>query len=570
MWGVAGIDWLVIIAYLAVVLVLGIGTFRRVKSASGFFIGDRRYGKLMMMLNSFGAGTHSDQAVSVSSKTYSVGISGIWYEWLWLFCTPFFWVLAPIFRRMRAVTTGDYFQARYGRSVSVLYALIGSLQLMMNIGIMIKSSGALVTAVSGGRIDSRLAILGMTSVFVIYSVVGGLHAAIVTNLVQGFLTFVFSFMILPFAWHAVGGLSGMRTTLTDPSLFAVVAPRGITAFYIAVISINALIGWVTQPGSMSMSAAGRSETEARVGVMCGTILKRVCTVAWALTALCALAFFLGRTIHPDQAFGVMARELLPKVGPGLVGLFIATMFASVMSTCNVLMIASAGLLTQNIYRPLLAPGRTDRHYIVVGRVAGAAVVALGLFFATQFSTVVQAMETWWKVAAMMGIPFFLGLFWRRMTVAAAWASTLAGFAALLFTEKISVFGHVIWDFNASVAPQLPAFLLFDGRLYLPWQMIIYLTAGLGTAVMVSLLTPRTPKERLDRFYECLRTPIAPGEPETQPFTLPPGAVPAPRNVLIKHPDFEFPKPSPSGVIGFLAGWAFVAFLIFAFYLIMKG
>ncbi len=570
MWGVAGIDWLVIIVYLAVVLVLGIGTFGRVKSASGFFIGDRRYGKLTMMLNAFGAGTHSDQAVSVSSKTFSVGISGIWYEWLWLFGTPFYWVLAPIFRRMRAVTTGDYFQARYGRSVSVLYALLGGLQLMMVIGIMIKSSTALVTAVSGGQIDSRLAILGMTAVFVVYSVVGGLHAAIVTNLVQGFLTFVFSFLILPFAWQAVGGLSGMRATLTNPGLFAVVAPRGITVFYVAVISLNALIGWVTQPHTMSMAGAGRSEIEGRVGVMCGTFLKRICTAAWALTALCGMAYFLGRTIHPDQAFGLMARELLPKAGPGLVGLFIATMFASVMSSCNVMMIASAGLLTQNIYRPLIATGRPDRHYVLVGRITGAVIVGLGLLFASQFTTVVQAMETWWKVAAMMGISFFLGLFWRRMTTAAAWASTLAAFAALLLTGKISFFGHVIWDFNASLASRLPEFLLFDGKLYLPWQMVIYLTAGLVAAVAVSLLTPRVPEERLDRFYECLRTPISPGEPETQPFTLPPGTAPAPRHVLIKHRDFEVPRPTLVGIIGFLVGWAFVGSLIFTLYLIMKG
>jgi len=245
------------------------------------------------------------------------------------------------------------------------------------------------------------------------------------------------------------------------------------------------------------------------------------------------------------------------------------MFASVMSTCNVLMIASAGLFTQNIYRPLLAPGRPDRHYIMVGRIVGAVIVALGLFFASRFATVVQAMEVWWKVAAMMGIPFILGLFWRRMTVAAAWASTLAGFTLLLLTEKISLLGHVIWDFNASIAPKLPEFLLFEGKLYLPWQMIIYLTAGLATAVVVSLLTPRVNKDQLDKFYECLRTPITPGEPETEPFTLPPGTAPAPRNVLVKHPDFEFPKPSLVGIIGFLAGWAFVALLIFSFYLIME-
>ena len=101
-------------------------------------------------------------------------------------------------------------------------------------------------------------------------------------------------------------------------------------------------------------------------------------------------------------------------------------------------------------------------------------------------------------------------------------------------------------------------------------MIIYLSVGLATAVGVSLFTSRVPEDRLNRFYECLRTPIAPGEPETSPFTLPPGTRPAPRNVLIKHPDFEFPKPTLVGVLGFLGGWAFVGLMIFCVYLIMKG
>ena len=63
------------------------------------------------MLN-FGTGTHSDQAVGVISKVYSVGLAGIWWQWLWLFKTPFDWVMAPIWRRLRVVTCADYFKVR--------------------------------------------------------------------------------------------------------------------------------------------------------------------------------------------------------------------------------------------------------------------------------------------------------------------------------------------------------------------------------------------------------------------------------------------------------------------------
>jgi Na+/proline symporter len=569
MLGVDWIDWAVIAGYLVAVTIIGVWTVKRVKSAASFFISDRKFGKILLMFFTFGAGTHADQAVMVASKTFRTGISGIWYEWLWLFCTPFFWVLAPVFRRMRAVTTGDFFYARYNRAVSVLYSFVAMLQQMVVIGLMLKSSGAMITAVSNGQINANLAILAMTAVFVAYSMAGGLGAAIVTNFVQGILTVVFSFMILPFALKAVGGLDILRTVL-HKDMFEIVAPTEITAFYIAVISINALIGWVTQPASMGMSASGRSEMEGRVGVMCGIFIKRICTIAWAMTALCAAGYYLGKDIHPDLAFGLMAGELLPKAGRGLIGLFIASMFASVMSTCNAVTVSSAGLLTENIYKPLISPNKPDRHYTAVGRFCSLLIVACGLLFAYKFETVVEGMQLFWKICALMGIAFFLGLFWRRTTSAAALASTFASFAALIFTSKITAFGKTFWDFNAHFADVLPSFMVFNNQLHLPWQLIIYLTVGFITAIVVSIVTRPVDKGKLDRFYECIRTPITPDEPETEPFTLPAGVEPAPRNVLIKHPDFEIPKPTLTSIIGFLAGWAAVGTLIYVFYLIMQS
>jgi len=127
--------------------------------------------------------------------------------------------------------------------------------------------------------------------------------------------------------------------------------------------------------------------------------------------------------------------------------------------------------------------------------------------------------------------------------------------------KIEVFGRVLWDFNAALADKLPAFMLFDGKLYMPWQMILYLAAGFIAAIAVSVFTKPESKEKLDKFYECIRTPVAPGEPETELFTLPEGTEPAPRNVLIDHPDFEVPKPTFVGIVGFVAGRAFVAVVI---------
>jgi len=567
--GIEMIDWAVIILYLVGITCVGLWAMKKVRSSTSFFIGDRKFGKVMMAFFMFGAGTHSDQAVGVAAKTYESGASGIWYQWQWLFPTPFFWLIAPIFRRMRAVTTADYFEARYGHSVSVLYAVMSMLPLLVAIGLILKGSGAIVSAVSNNAIHPNLAIVIMTVIFVIYGVAGGLSAAIATNFVQGLLTVVLSFLILPFALHEVGGMSGLRESIADPHMLSLVAPGGITFFFIAVIAFNALVGWVTMPETMANCAAGKTEMEGRMGVTTGIFGKRICTVAWMLTGLCAVAIYAnGELAEPDLAYGQMARDLLPKIAPGMIGLFIASMLASVMSTCDSLMVIASALFTENIYRKSLVTDAADGHYTFVGRVVAVVVVVCGILFAFTLESVVTGLEIFWMVSAMMGIAFWAGLFWRRATVAGAWAGTLVSFGILLFTSKIAFGGWILWDFNARLAQHLPAFMSWEGELYLPWQMILYLSAGFVTLVVVSWLTPRVDEEQLERLYGCLRTPIGPDEPETQPLTLPPGVEPGPRNVLIDHPDFEIPKPTLIGIGGFLVAWAAVGLLIGAVYWII--
>ena len=103
------IDWLVIIVYLSSLAVIGVRAASKIRTASSFFISERDFGKTMMTFFNFGTGTNTDQAVSVVSKTYESGASGIWYQWLWLFATPFYWLLAPLFRADESGNNGRLF-----------------------------------------------------------------------------------------------------------------------------------------------------------------------------------------------------------------------------------------------------------------------------------------------------------------------------------------------------------------------------------------------------------------------------------------------------------------------------
>jgi Na+/proline symporter len=233
------------------------------------------------------------------------------------------------------------------------------------------------------------------------------------------------------------------------------------------------------------------------------------------------------------------------------------------------MIASSGLFTKNVYQPLI-PNKTQKHYVLVARITSLVIVAGGVAFAYSLPGVVKGLEIFWKVSAMMGIAFWLGLFWRRTTVAGAWAGTLAGFAVLLFTGRIAFGDFVLWDFHAHFADKLPDFMVWEGELYMPWQMVFYLSTGFLLTVLVSLLTKPVDKEKLDNFYALVRTPVRPGEQVAVPCTLPPDAVVPEKKSLFPNTSLEILIPSRSSIIGFLAGWGCVATIIYSVYLIANA
>ena len=151
-YGIHIIDHAVIVIYLLGITALGVWMSRKVHTLEDFFQGGRRFGRVFMTMFAFGAGTHSDQAVGVVSKTYTNGLSGIWYQWLWLFATPFYWLIAPLVRRMRALTNADYFELRYGRGMAVLYCFVAGIIGIISMGTMLKGSGQIVVATSGAGV----------------------------------------------------------------------------------------------------------------------------------------------------------------------------------------------------------------------------------------------------------------------------------------------------------------------------------------------------------------------------------------------------------------------------------
>jgi len=446
----SALDWCVIVAYLGGILALGLWVSRGVTNSKKFFVGDRAFGKAIMIAQALGTGTHSDQAVGVAGAAYTGGFSGIWYQWLWIFTTPFYWILAQVFRRLRLVTTADFFQIRYGRCYAVMYTLFCLYLLALWQGIAIKGTSETVSAITG--LPEWSISVTVAAIFTIYGVAGGLVAAAVTDFVQGIFIVLLSFLVIPFALPRVGGFSGLHHALS-PSYFMVFGGAGgeLSAFNVCILVLSGLVGIVAQPHMMAVASTGKTEWNCRIGWTYGNFVKRLCTIGWTLTGVLAAVLIPGLAFSQrEQAFGMVVRLVLPA---GLIGLMTASLMATVMATCSSFMVDAAALFTENIYRPLIAPNKNDRHYLGVGRAASVLITIAGFVCAATMPSVVAATVHSISILPFIGVTFWIGIIWPRANRYGAWISTVAS-AIVFFAVK----DHGVSNAWASLASLLIGFI----------------------------------------------------------------------------------------------------------------
>ena len=485
MFGLQWIDIAVILVYFGVVIAIGVWASRRIKNQEDYFLAGRRFGKFIQTFAAFGQSTSADNAVGVTTTTFSNGIAGVWSSLLYLFATPMYWMVMPWMRRLRLITLGDFFEERYGsKMMAGLYAAIGSIGMMTIISVGFAAMTKTVVALTPKTIErytvqeqaeyaqaitleklearnydtltvqeaqqlERLRLQKPRKMFfhlnpdvlvwivcvivLVYAVAGGLEAAFLTDTLQGIFIIILTVMLFPFAFSKINAVSSgagvmdalrtMHAQLPESymEIFGSPATQDFTWYYIAALTMMVTINVLIQPNALIATGSAKGEYECRFGFVTGCYMKRFCTVLWGFFALLAVVLYHNEVHNPDLVWGYATLDLLGPLNMGLVGLMIACLMAALMSTADCLMITGSGLITQNIYRPLF-PGRPEKYYIFVGRIAGAGVVIGGALIATKFDTILQLLKLWWELNVMVAAAFWLGMKWRRATRPAAWCS----------------------------------------------------------------------------------------------------------------------------------------------------
>lgn len=483
MFGISIIDLLVVAFYAIIVIWLGWKAKNKVSSSGDYFMGGRRGSKIMQVANALGAGTHTAQAIAVSGATYQIGLAGIWYQWLYLFSTPIYWLLAPVYRRLRYITIGDFFQERYGLKLASAYSVMGLIYFIGEVGLILKATGVSLEAITGGMISAEVIVIVLTVFFLSYSVIGGLTSALIINLLQGVLIVMLSFLIIPFALFAGGGMTAIKDKLPE-HMFSFVAPEEVTLFFIVMLIVNGLVGVSVLPHHMAINGSGKSEMNCRTGWTYGNFTKRFATLGWAFVGVFAAALFPGLTSDKREfAFGLAITNLLPV---GLIGVMIAAMIATVLAACHNYMVGGSALFTRNFYRRFAHNNSSEKEKLKVARISSLVVVVGGVTVALTIPSVVDGLKYIWQITAFFGIAFWTGVMWRGANRYGVWASLITTIAVSLYVGN-----YTPWSLG----------LAYE------YQIALYLPAGFISLVVVSLFTKKEPENQLNKFFALLHTPV---------------------------------------------------------------
>jgi SSS family solute:Na+ symporter len=469
-----GLHWIdvgILLSYIVAVLVIGKIFSHGVKGEGDFFLGGRSLGRWLQFFLSFGNMTDPGQAATTASSVYRQGAGGAWLALITLFLTPYYWFMAVWFRRARLTTMADLFADRFGsRFLATLYAVTmlivavvgviagGNVVALKTLQPLMVKDAAIYTVAEKQRVAEyhEFAVLreqrqttGLTgaaaqrydllndyykrgtlqpyvtylqpvtfylvstSLVAVFIMLGGLKASAVVDAIQAVLVVLISVVLIPFGLAKIGGFTALHEKVPAVmfNLFGGDSASEYTWYSIGALLLVQLIGIGGTQGNMAIAGSAKDEMAARLGAVTGGFSKRFVTIAWAFCGLIAIALFGPNLSDPDQAWGLMTRELLPV---GLIGLMITGILGGKIAVLGAQSVVLSGLVVKNLYEPLF-PGRTERHYVVIARLAVPLLLAAGVLVGLFLNSIVAILKFAIVLLLVWGVPITTLLLWRRVT-----------------------------------------------------------------------------------------------------------------------------------------------------------
>ena len=468
------LDLIVILAFLAVCIGIGIYCSRRSKSADNYFLAGR---KMPGWVVGF-----SLMATLVSSMTFMAS-PGFAYvkDWRYmpnsfLFIIPIIFgmtIFMPIFRKTNINSAYEYLEHRFGRWARV-YAAIGYILMQIaRLGLVLYTVSLAVHVMLGPQLGEAVTmewVIILLGVAVgIYTIAGGLEAVMWTDLLNGFALIIGGAICLPIVLLKVPG--GFSELLSVAHANGKLIPKEIMHFsfnketvwmLLMPMIFNAL--WCTEQSTVQRYIAPKTDREAKKALIVSFF---TVVPVWVYFTFIGTAIYVFYKANPDPLIAEIAKEpekvlpffVLTQVPAGLAGFVIAGLIAAATSSLDSSINACASTLTNDFYQILHGKKRDAKHYLNFGRWAsvafGVIMIGLALFIHLTRTKTIQDLQAILGQVLTAGLfaLFMLGLITKRIGNRATLTATIITvLTACLWLYLDSPNGRNLFP---AIAPHLP-------------------------------------------------------------------------------------------------------------------
>ena len=434
-----------IFTYLLVTIVLGVVANQRMTvDLEDFLLYGRKAGFVVLYLTVV-ASFHSAFAFLGSGGFFYTHGVGFWAAGTWTLLVGAItyvigtrvWALGKAFGYITpADMLADFYESE---AVRVAVAIVSVVFTILYVQVQAQGLGYIINVASDGRITFELGTLILLAVAAGYLMAGGLRAVYWTDVIQGIWMYVAVWIgAVYLSYELFGGPLELwrRVSEERPDLLALPGPRGFfTPGMWIGMTITLSFGIVFQP---HMLMRYYTAVDGRTLKLLGATTPIYLMTLFIPTALVGLG---GAIVMPGLD-GPAADRIFPELlfayaPPWLTGLILAGATAAAMSTLDSILHANMSVLTRDVYQRYIAPDRSQRHYVWVGRgiVVGLLVIAYILSVRTFDSLVV--LVTLSGSGALQLTPAILGVcFPGRRTLTGA--GVLAGLAAALVSLYVTL------------------------------------------------------------------------------------------------------------------------------------
>ncbi len=500
-----GIDYIIMAAYMLGLVGLGV-YYRRFAQAGleNYFLAGRKFKGWQTGTSYAVTCMNTDVAPAYCGMTVITGLFICWW-----YISRFGLALmiggilfAVFWRRLKLFTSPEFYEMRFA----------GAPALTMRTWVSLRSAFIAVVAWTGSGL------LGMTKVaepllgwepwqtfavvipvILLYVVMSGYIGVVVSDIIQTGILLASSLILMGLVWADFGGPAGLYSELVGqfgtsvvswhpPTSHELLGVMGVIAW-----TVGTAIGYGGDVAPMAGAMEGqrllscRNAREASKMYGWTQVMLFLMLAVLTLPALGAMVKWPGLhdgTINKELSYGMLLGHYLP---PGLLGLALVAMFASIMSTVDSNMNFGAQVFINDVYRRSLVRTATTKHYMRVGKVVMFAIMALAVLVATTAQNVIDISVFMLGLSSAELTANWGQWWWWRFNGKARLAASFGG-PLIFLLNKYVVFRYLV-DAGTDTT-------------YLVVLASIGLTCVLWIAV--SLLTKPDPEEKLIEFYKQAR------------------------------------------------------------------